>query len=136
MGMLFGQTSSSCFLPMNGPEVLQLPVSPPLFPYSTYGEEQMTCHKVKSGKSNWAHFLQLHSLLPLEGTLATESTDPPSGPKCVLGPPHLEAAVGWGQGECKAAEFYSSSQKPVRKVVFCPVYLLFVSFRILLINYG
>lgn len=56
----------------------------------------MTCHKVKFGKSNWALFLQLHSLLPLESALATESTNPPPGLMFAQGLPDLEAAGAVG----------------------------------------
>lgn len=66
MGMLFGKTSSSGFLPVNGTEAFQLRVSPPLFPYSA------------SGESNWAVFLQLHSLLSLESSQSTTESINPS----------------------------------------------------------
>lgn len=50
MGMLFGKTSSSCFLPVNGPVVLQLRVSPPLFPYPTLGESKWLVIKLNLGR--------------------------------------------------------------------------------------
>lgn len=68
----------------------------------------MVCHKVKFGKSNWALLLQLHPLLPLESVLATESTNLLHALSLFGRLYHVEAAVGWGWGECKSAEFYHS----------------------------